>query len=77
MKVILTQKVIKENYAAKKLSKYVSGFDYIDKIFIFSGATTGGVCTISHATVVGAPIGIAIAAFTIVFSLATEIITNC
>ena len=34
---------------SKKLSKYVSAFDYIDKIFIVLSATTGGVCIISHA----------------------------
>ena len=59
---------------SKKLSKYVSTFNYIDKILIVLHATTGGVCTISHATVVGAPVGIASAGFTIVFSLATGII---
>ena len=59
---------------SKKLSKYVSAFDYIDKILIILNATTGGVCIISHATVVGAPVGIASAGFTIVFSLATGII---
>ena len=41
---------------SKKLSKYVSAFDYIDKIFIVLNATTGGVCIISHATVVGIPL---------------------
>ena len=40
---------------------------------IVLNATTGGVCIISHATVVGAPIGIASAGFTILFSLATGI----
>ena len=59
---------------SKKLSKCVTTFDYIDKIFIALNAITGGVCIISHATVVGAPVGIASAAFTIVFSLATGII---
>ena len=39
-------------------------------------ATKGGVCTVSHATVVGAPVGIASAGFTIIFSLATGIIKN-
>ena len=57
---------------SKKLSKYVSAFDYIDKILIVLNATTGGVCIISHATVVGAPVGIANAGFTIAFSLETE-----
>ena len=56
---------------SKKLSKYVTTFDYIDNILTVLNATTGGVCIISHATVVGAPVGIASAAFTtIVFSLA-------
>ena len=56
------------------MSKYVTTFNYIDKILIVLNATTGGVCIISHATVVGAPVGIASAGFTIVFSLATGII---
>ena len=68
-----------ENYfnseinCSKKLSKYVSAFDYTDKILIVLNATTGGVCIISHATVVGAPLGIGSAGFAIVFSLATGI----
>ena len=37
-------------------------------------ATTGAVCIVYHATVVGAPVGIASAGFTIVFSLTTVII---
>ena len=44
---------------SKKLSKYASTFNYIDKILIVLNATTGGVCIISHAAVVGAPVGIA------------------
>ena len=56
---------------SKKLSKYVSAFDYIDRILIVLNATTGGVCIISQTTVVGAPIGIASAGFTIAFSLST------
>ena len=60
--------------SSKKLSKYVTTFNYIDKILIVLNATTGGVCIISHATVVGAPIGIASAGFTVVFALTTGII---
>ena len=74
MKIVLTQKSIKESYAVKKLSKYVTTFNYIDKILIVLNATTGGVCIIFYATVVGAPIRIASAAFTIVFALITGII---
>ena len=36
---------------SKKLSKYVTTFNYIDKILIVLNAATGGVCIISHATV--------------------------
>ena len=56
---------------SKKLSKYVTSLNYIDKILIVLNTTTGGICIISHATIVGAPVGIASAGFTIVFSLAT------
>ena len=52
---------------SKKLSKYVAAFDYIDKILIVLSATSGGVCIISSASVVGAPIGIAGASFTLIF----------
>ena len=55
----------------KKLSKYVTTFNYIDKILIVLNATYGGVCIISHATVVDSPVRIASPGFTIVFSLAT------
>ena len=41
---------------SKKLSKYVSAFDYMNNVLIVLSATTGGVCIISHATVVGAPL---------------------
>ena len=60
----------------KKLSKYVTTFYYMDKILIVLKATTGGVCIISHTTIVGAPVGIASAGITIVFSLATGITKN-
>ena len=61
---------------SKNLSKYVFTFNYIDKILIVLNVTTGGVCIISHATIVSAPVGIGNAGFTIVISLATEIIKN-
>ena len=60
--------------SSKKLSKYVTAFDYIHKILIVLSAPTAGVRIFSHAAVVGAPVGIASAGFTIVFSLATGII---
>ena len=59
---------------SKKLSKYVTTFDYIDKILIIGSATTGGVSIFSFTSVIGAPVGIAGASFTLIFSLATEIV---
>ena len=56
------------------MSKYVSTFNYIDKILIALNATTGGVCIISHATVVSTPIGIVSAGFTLLFVLTTGIV---
>ena len=58
---------------SKKVNKHVITFNYIDKISIVLNATTGGICIIFHASVVGAPVGIASAGFTILFSLATGI----
>ena len=51
----------------KKLSKYIAAFNYIDKILIVLSATTGGVSTISFTTIVGAPVRIASASFTLIF----------
>ena len=74
MKIIFTKKVIKESYTVKKLSKYVTVFDYIDKVLIALSATSGGVSIISFTSVVGAPVGIASASFTLIFSLTTGIV---
>ena len=51
---------------SKKLSKYVTTFDYIDKILIGLSATTGGILFISFTTIIGEPAGIA--SFTLIFS---------
>ena len=59
---------------SKRLSKYVTTFDYIDKILIISSATTGGVSIISFTSIIGVPGGIASARFTLIFSIITAII---
>ena len=59
---------------SKKLSKYVTIFDYIDKILIVLSITTGGVSIISFTSATGAPVGIASASFTLILSLTTGII---
>ena len=59
---------------SKKLNKCIAAFDYFDKTLIILSATSGGVSIISFASVIGVPVGIASASFTLVFSLATQII---
>ena len=68
------QEINQRKLCSKKLSKYVTAFDYIDKILIVLSAITGGVCIVSHATIVGDPVTIASAGFTNMFSLTTGII---
>ena len=58
---------------SKKLSKYVTIFDYIDKILIILSATTGGISIISFTSIIGVPAGIASTSFTLIFSLTTGI----
>ena len=67
------QEINQRKSCSKKLSKYVTAFDYIDKILIVLSATSSGVCIISSASVVGAPVGIASASFTLTFSLISGI----
>ena len=59
---------------SKKLSKYISAFDYLDKILIVLPAGSGGISIISFTSLIGVPAGIASASFSLVFSLTTGII---
>ena len=59
---------------AKKLNKYITVFEYIDKILIILSATSGGVSIISFLSIAGVPVGIASASFTLVFSIVKGII---
>ena len=59
---------------SQKLNKCVTTFDYIDKLLIVLGATTGAVSIISLTSIIGAPVRIASASFTLIFSLTTRIV---
>ena len=61
---------------SKNLNKYITIFDYIDKILIVLSVTTGVVPIISFTSVIGAPVGITSASFSLIFSLTTGIIKN-
>ena len=68
------QEINQRKLYTKKLSKYVTACNYIDKILIVLSATSSGVCIISSASVVGAPVGITSRSFTLIISLTTGII---
>ena len=59
---------------SKKLSKYISFFDYFDKSLIILSVSSGGVSIASFATVIGVPIGITIASLSLTFSLCTGLV---
>ena len=67
------QEVNQRKSYSKKLYKYVAAFNYIDKVLIVLSATSGGVSIISFTSITGAPVGIASASFTLIFSLTTGI----
>ena len=63
------QEINQRKPCSKKLSEYVTTFDYINKILIVLSATCNGVCIILSAGVVEALVGIATASFTLIFFL--------
>ena len=68
------QEINQQKTYSKKLSSYVTIFDDTDKMLIILSAATVGISIISFTTAIGAPVGIASASFTLIFSLTTEII---
>ena len=58
----------------KKNSKYIAAFDYADKPFITLSASFGTLSIVSHATVVGIPVGIAGASLTVILTVTTCVV---
>ena len=58
----------------KKLSKYISFFDYFDKSLIVLSVTSGSVAIASFAAVIGIPVGITSASSSLAFSLCTGLV---
>ena len=69
-----TEEINQRKSCSKKLSKCVAYFDYIGKILLVLSATTGWVSICSFTSIVGAPVAIANASFTLFFSLTTGIV---
>ena len=59
---------------SKRLSKYIASFDYFDKSLIVLSATNGSISIALFATVIGAPVGIRSARFSLEFSIFTGIV---
>ena len=59
---------------SKKLSRYIASFDYFDKSLIVLSVITGSISITSFATVIGAPVGITSASFSLAFSICIGIV---
>ena len=68
------EQINQKKSCSKQLNKYITTFDYIDKILVVLSGTTGGVSIISFTGIILAPVGIASASFTLFFSLTTGIV---
>ena len=68
------QEINQQKSYSKKLNKYVTIFDYIDKILIILSVTSSGISTIQFAGAIGTSAGLACVSFTLIFSIATGIV---
>ena len=60
----------------KRLGKYIASFDYFGKSLVVLFAPTGSISIASFATVIGAPVGIVNASFSLAFSIFIGIVKN-
>ena len=63
----ICQEVNQRKSCSKKLNKYVAVFHYIYQALNVLSTTSGGVSVISFASIIGAPVGIASASFTLIY----------
>ena len=73
IKEYFNNEINERKYIINKLNKYITGFDYLDQIFITLSASFGTLSVASHATVIGVPAGIAGASLTLIFTVSTGI----
>ena len=59
---------------SKRRSKYIASFDYFDQSLIVLSVITGSISIASCATVIGAPVEIVSASFSLAFPICTGII---
>ena len=61
---------------SKGLSKYITAFDWFNKVFIILSASIGGTFIASFATVIGAPVKVASTVFSFWISIRIGIVKN-
>ena len=59
---------------SKRLGKYIVSFDYFDKSLIVLSVTTGSIYIAPCSTVIGAPVRMISACFSLAFSISTGIV---
>ena len=62
---------------SKRLSKHIASSDYFDKSLIVLSVTTSSISIASFSTVIGAPVGMASATFSLASSISTGVVKNC
>ena len=65
---------IKERELMSKRRKYIASFDYFDKSSLVLSVTTGRISIASFATVIGAPVGMMSASYSLAFSITAGIV---
>ena len=74
MKDYFNAEIKERKDVVKKISKYIVAFDYANKLCITLSASFGTLSIVSHATVVGIPVGITGASLTVIFTVTTGVV---
>ena len=74
IKDYLNAEINERKDTVKKISKYIVAFDYANKHFITLSSSFGTLSIVSHAPVVGIPVGIAGASLTVIFTVTTGVV---
>ena len=76
MKDCFVAEIKERELMSKRFSIYIASFDYFDKSLIVLSITTGSISIALFETVIGAPVGIVSACFSLAFWVSTGIIKN-
>ena len=74
MKLETIAEIREKELMSKRLRKYIASFEHFDKSLIVLPVTSSSISIASFPTVIGAPIRIASARFSLAFSVSTEIV---